>query len=354
MRVLISNIDMRHQTGTVIVARDLALNLAGRGHDIVVYAPRTGAVAAELMRQDIRVVDTLSGLQDPPDVIHGHHNLPTIAAMTRFPDAPAIWIAHGRHGWFDSPPRFRRIHRYLAVDTIRREILQKRYGIPPERVGMLPNAVDLERFPPRPRPLPPKPRTLLAFAKASDILPTLGITCTRLGLKFEAIGIGARRPTATPEEFLVQADIVVATGRAALESIAAGAAVIVGDGRGIAGMATTANWQALRNLNFGTTALIQRLSSAAIEAAIANYDPADAAATAAAVRADADLEKTLDRLETLYGEAMAANPPPGWTAEDAAVVEAVLADWPAKNDPDPAWEKLRADLERLAADNACA
>lgn len=352
MRVLISNIDMRFPTGTVVVVRDFALNLARRGHAVVVYAPRIGEAADALIRQGIRVVADLAALEDAPEVIHGHHNLPTIAAMTRFPDVPAIWIAHGRFTWFDSAPRFRRIHRYLAVDTLRRDILEKVHGVPPDRIGMLPNAVDLRRIAPRPQPLPEKPATLLAFAKASDVMPTLGVTCARLGLKFSAIGIGAQRPTNTPEEFLVKADIVVATGRAALEAICAGAAVIVGDGRGVAGMATTANWRTLRNLNFGTTALIQRLSSATIEGAIAQYDAADATTTAEAVRADADLELSLDRLERLYREAIAANPPPGWTTQDAAVVANVLADWPARDEPAPVWKRLKTELARMAADNA--
>jgi hypothetical protein len=351
MRVLVTNIDLRHLTGTIVVVRDLALGLQRRGHNVTVYSPRLGEPAKELARQRITVVDTLDRLTVAPDVIHGHHNLPVMMALSRFIDTPAIWVNHGRGAWFDVPPKLSGISRYVAVDAIRRDLLTKVAGVPDDKVEILTNAVDLSRFRQRSSALPAVPKRLLLFAKTAGVLPTVEVSGRALGMEVDAIGVGVGRVTSTPERFLRKADIVLATGRMAIEALCAGAAVIVGDMRGIAGMVTSEKYNALRSVNFGASALIRPLTTASLEAEIRHYDAADAVKVSERMRRDADLETTIDRLEAIYRDAIAAGSGASWSDSDVSEVRKMLDQWPAGVDPDPVWIKVRAELAAFARRN---
>ncbi len=136
MRILITNIEMAAFSGTVSVVRDFALMLKRRGHSVAVYATLLGYPASDLVAQGIEVVDDIERLSSPPDVIHGHHNVPAVIAMARFRGCPAIWFCHSSSE-FDKPPRLGQIHRYVAVDRTRREFVIAA-GIPPERVEISP------------------------------------------------------------------------------------------------------------------------------------------------------------------------------------------------------------------------
>jgi Glycosyltransferase Family 4 len=303
-RILIANIHLLARTGTEIVVRDLALGLARRGHEPLVYAVKLGAPAEELRARGIFVTDDMHAIAEP-DVIHGHHNLPFVDAMERFRECPAIWMSHDWRHWWDQPPHMSAIHRYVAIDRTRRDFLVAR--VAKEKVTVLLNAVDLARVPPRAAPLPDMPRRVVAFTKTSAHIGVLRETCAQLGIAFDAFGAGAGRVTADPEALLSAADVVFATGRAALEGVCAGAAVIVGDARGLAGMVTTANLDELRALNFGSGAFTQTITPESVRAELGRYDRADAEAVTSIVRREADLERLLDRLEVLYAEAIASN-----------------------------------------------
>ena len=84
------------------------------------------------------------------------------------------------------------------------------------------------------------------------------------------LGRGVGRVVTDPERELVACDLVFATARCALEAIAAGAATIVMDGRGLAGVATRANLGMLRQHNFGARALREAVTVEAVEAEIAH------------------------------------------------------------------------------------
>ena len=104
MKILFTNIQLDHRTGTEIVTRDLALGMQRRGHDVAVYTPHPGALAQELIADGLPVVNSIDHVAFAPDVIHGHHHSPAVEALTCFPGAPAIWVCHDRFGDHDIPP----------------------------------------------------------------------------------------------------------------------------------------------------------------------------------------------------------------------------------------------------------
>src|SRR5580704_4585509 len=156
LKILITNNGLAARAGSELYVRDLALALLRRGHIPIAYSTVLGEVADELRGATIPIVDNLDSLSITPDIIHGHHHLETMTALLRFPTVPAVYFCHGWIPWQEAPPKFPRILRYVAVDYTCRDRLLLEHGIPDDRVSVLLNFVDLERFSPRP-PLPARP-----------------------------------------------------------------------------------------------------------------------------------------------------------------------------------------------------
>src|SRR5690349_9530499 len=112
LRVLLTNNTLEMRAGSEVYTRDLAIALLRRGHHPVCYSTRLGEIAADLRAATVPVVDDLSKIGEPPDIIHGHHHADTMTALMQYPDAPAIYVCHGWVPWEEMPPRFPRIRRY--------------------------------------------------------------------------------------------------------------------------------------------------------------------------------------------------------------------------------------------------
>ena len=130
LRVLITSFTMASRTCGVLYVRGLALRLLRIGHLPLVYSPNLGPVADELRRATIPVIDDLSTLAAPPDVVHGNHTLETIVALLQFPEVPAVFVCHGWSSWATAAPRLDRVLRYVAVDDTCRDQLHCIDGIP--------------------------------------------------------------------------------------------------------------------------------------------------------------------------------------------------------------------------------
>lgn len=302
MRVLLTNGLLVNRAGSELYLAEVATRLLALGHSPVAYSPLLGPLAAELRAATIPVVDDLAAIAEPPDVIHGQHHLPAMSALLHFPGVPAVFVSHGWAPWEEAPPRFPRIHRYVAVDYTTRERLVSEAGIPPERVEVILNFVDLQRFQPR-GPLTAKPQRALVFsnqASEATYLPIVREACSRLGIELDVAGVASDRPAAQPETLLPGFDIVFAKGRSALEAMAVGVAVVLCDQAGTGPMVTAENFDRLRRLNFGIRTLREPVTADVLEREIRRYDPADAAEVSRRLRAEAGLEEAVDQLVAVY------------------------------------------------------
>ncbi len=307
LRVLITNITLATRTGTETYVRDLATALRDQGHASTVYCPELGEIAWELQAAAVPVTDDLDALDGPPDVIHGHHNLATTTACLHFPRTPTVFVCHDPLAWHDSPPWLPSILRYVAVDLACRDRLALRHGIPEERVRVVLNFVDLERFKPR-DPLPPRPKRGLVFSNyASDRthLPAVRAACDRAGIALDVIGAGAGIVCSRPEELLGCYDIVFAKGRSALEALAVGAAVVVCDAAGLGPMVTAGELERLRPLNFSFRTLREPVEPAVLVREIARYDPHDAARVSRQIRVAAGRDAAVHEFVALYYDVLA-------------------------------------------------
>jgi hypothetical protein len=307
LRVLITNLTLATRTGTELYVRDLATGLLDRGHTPMVYSPELGPLAHELRTAAVAVVDDLGALATPPDVIHGHHNLPTMRALLHFASAPAVFFCHDSRSWHDIPPKSPRIRRYVAVDLACRDRLVLRHGIPDGQVRLVTNFVDLTRFAPR-APLPPRPRRALVFsnnAREHIYVWAVREACARAGIALEVVGAGVGAMCEKPEELLGRYDLVFAKGRCALEAAAVGAAVVLCDAVGVGPMVTSGELDRLRPLNFGRRALSRPVDPEVVGREIARYDAEDAAEVSRRIRATAGRDAVVDEIATLYQEVLA-------------------------------------------------
>jgi hypothetical protein len=303
LTVLLTNFELRVRGGTQLYLRDVALGLLRRGHRPVAYAPVLGPVAEELRAASVPVVDDLDRVARPPDLIHGHHNHELMTALLRFPGVPAVRFCHG---WLDERPcRFPRILRYVAVDETTRDRCVFEWGLPDDRVELLLNFVDLTTFARR-QPLPPRPARALVFSNNAQVhLPAVQEACARHGIEVDAIGESVGGAVARPELVLPNYDLVFAKGRAAIEAIATGAAVVLCDAVGAGPLVTSAEFDRLRALNFGFRALQQPVEAGVLAEQIARYDAGDAGRVSERLRAQAGAEPAIDRIIHLYRDTLA-------------------------------------------------
>ena len=341
LKVLITNIWLAGRGGTEAVVRDLALGLLARGQMPVVYSPEIGATGEEIRARGIPVLDDIRLVAEQPDIIHGHHLVPTAEAIIQFPDVPAISVCHAWVHWVEAPACFPQVQSYVAVDEACRQRILHTGGIEIERVITIPNSVDLNRVPVRPAPLNPKPLRALAFTKTSAQLPAIRSACEKLGVVLDTLGSGVGRFVAHPELELVQYDLVFATARSALEAICAGCAVVVCDGRGLSEMVTLENFHRLRDLNFGLRSLVHPVTVERLTGEIGKYDAADAAATAALASNEASFDVMLDRYLEVYRQAIGRAHEHPWTSADydRALAAFLRANLPRRPD-DRRWPWL--------------
>lgn len=308
LRVLITCYELDIRAGSQLYTRDVAETLREMGHSPVVFSPRPGEVAREMRSRGVAVIDDLDRLGSPPDVIHAQHHREAMEALLRFPGVPALFVCHGWLPWQEAPPRFPSLLRYVAVDSLRRDRLVLEHGIPESRTTIVHNFVDLDRFRPRP-PLPSRPKRALLFSNQGGphtFAPAVERACAAAGLELTVVGRAAQRPIEHPETILPSYDLVFARGRAALEAMAVGAAVILCDLDGVGPMVDSGNFEELRDLNFGLAALRPPVDEARLLAEIGRYDPERAARVRDRVRSGHGRREAVARLVDLYREVIAA------------------------------------------------
>ena len=307
-RVLIATTGLTGRGGTDLYARDLAVALLRFGWLPVVYSTQLGPVADELRRATIPVVSHLDDCLARPDIIHGQHTVETLAALSRFPQVPAVFVCHDALHWHSIPPVGPQVRAYVAVDRNCRDRMMFEHGIPEESIRVLTNSVDLQRFVQRP-PLPSVPRRAVVFSNAArenTWAAPIRSACTQRGIELDVIGESSGRFVARPEETLREYDVVFAKARCALEALAVGTSVIVCDHAGFAGMVTTRNRAQWQQLNFGARTLQHPITTGRVLEALEQYDPADAAAVSQSIRSTSGSDVRTADLMALYEEILSS------------------------------------------------
>lgn len=310
MRILFTNNTLDKPAGTELSLRDAATRLKARGHDVVCFSRQHGLVAELLKEMGIQAVTELTEIPVgwEPDVIHGHHEWETSLAALRFPESPIVSFCRGVHAWQEAPCTAPNVVKFVVVDTGCRERLINEEQIPESEIEMVLNGIDLSRFEERTE-YRPKVELVLVFsnyARDDNYLDLIRRACAAEGVACEAIGNGVNRSVSNPTTFLQKADLVFAKGKAALEACASGAMVVVCDEPAVArDFVTPENFTTSRELSFGYPLMTEPHDIETYRNCIKGYNPAVAKDVCQLARDTADIERTVDQLESIYNQAVA-------------------------------------------------
>lgn len=339
MRVLITNLYLANYSGSEVAVELLADGLRRAGHQPMVLASTLGAQAVRMRERGHVIVDRVSSVPTAPDIIHAQHTSVALSALAAFPDTPAVFACHSASFEVEAPRPHPQIQRWIAVDDLCWGRCISR-GIAADRLSVILNAVDLDRFERRP-PLPERPSKALLLTKNAGHVEAIRAACADQGIELTELGPAFGRVSDQIERELPHYDIVFATARMALEAAAVGCAVVVCDGRGLAGLLTAERLIDWRRLNFGAGLLTRPTTPQRVTEAIAAYDAHDARLVTDRLRAEASLTDNVAQHVSLYEAALAdPKPNPGdVTAATAAWIEELTP-----TSPERSWAVIAREL----------
>ncbi len=309
MRILITNEELDRRAGSDLFVRDLARALQRLGHFVLAYGSDPREQPRLFERDSIAVATDLAGLPFKPDIIHARHHLDAMTAVMGLPGVPAIHHCIGSR-WAVVLPVHPRIYRHVVPSADAAHWVAGHPGVAGDRIAILPNPVDLQRFA-TVRVAPERPQRLLfhddLVQPDSAAVTAVRAAAGELGLAVDVIGRGVGRVVDNPEALLPGYDIVCAAGRSAIEALATGCAVvIVGAGR-CAGMVDPESFDRLHAADFSPAADAPAATSECLRQALAGYSAAACGTLAARIRPLADITAYAVRLEAIYREAIAAH-----------------------------------------------
>lgn len=226
-------------------------------------------------------------MQGKYSLVHAHGRIPAFLASValRRSSLPLVTTVHARFrvgGWRRRFSRWGR--KTIAVSEDLKQYLCEDYGLSAERIAVIPNGIDTERFSPSPTSLSEEDKLRLVFLSRMDRdcslgahllcrlapalyeqFPSLRLLLVGGGDSFSAVKREAQRANRlckedvvlmlghvdTPEDILRQATGVLAVSRAALEAMACGVPTILGGDEGFLGLVDKqAVWEKAEQSNF--------------------------------------------------------------------------------------------------------
>jgi hypothetical protein len=309
VKILITSTGLEGRGGTESFVRCLARNLESLGHSVMAYGSDPRQHERFLEIDVVPVATDLENLPFTPDVIHAQHHLDTMTALTALPGVPAIYHSHGAV-WRGCIVKHPRIYRYLTMSRTSARRIAIESNIPENEIEVVLNGVELTRFA-KVRTLPAQPARALFYNsrhdRDSETVAAISEAASKRGLHLDFVGYSFGGLKAEPETFLIDYDIVFASGVSAIEALASGCAVIVLGRTSCGEMVQPENFDHLRGVNFSIANNSPPPSVEKIEAELRNYSSERSAKVTERLRDEADFRKLVTRLVEIYTEAIEKN-----------------------------------------------
>lgn len=307
MNILITNSRLDGLGGAQSFVRDLGRGLQELGHSVVAYSCDPGDREVLRERGMIPTTDSLDDLPFRPDVIHGQHHLQTMAATAVLHGIPAIYHCHGAV-WRECPPLFPRIYHYLAVSRTLANRMIIEMNLDPADVSVLLNTLEVGRFN-EVRALPEVPARALFYNKMhgpdSPVVGAIREAASRVGIELDCVGRHFERMISDPERVLPTYDIVFASGRSAIDALAAGCAVVVLGRTSCGEMVVPENYGRLREVNFAIAVNSPPSSADMIEKELRRYSAVECGLVSRRLREEADSASGIRTLVGIYEDVIA-------------------------------------------------
>lgn len=355
-RILITQRELKNFGGSELFAIEVARALKKRGCEVAIYCPSPGKLSNIVTPSGIPVCETPADVPFTPDVIHGQHHLPTMAALAHFSDVPAIYFWHGARPWVERPPIHPRVRFHVVTSARMAPRLATETGIPDDRIVTIPNFVDLERFS-RVRSVAVKPGRAVLYGQSGFYpaeLEMLEKACADHAIALDKVGYAYGNPRPRPEYFLPDYDIAFAIGRSAIEAAASGCAVIpvVPQLAGSLVVPDSLDDWAASNFSprYFTSANV--MDSAWLGQQLDDFDPDKVRQVTLAVRSRFALGPAITAFENLYMRALITGPAEGsgtefglYLATMAREMDAMWGDLECRKAEEPTTQSRIAALE---------
>ncbi|WP_319529857.1 glycosyltransferase family 4 protein [uncultured Cohaesibacter sp.] len=310
MKVLLTQRKLMDFHGTELVTMELAIALKKRGHEVAVFCPRPGDITNALASNDVRTYDQITDVPWQPDVIHAHHRLPALVALSHFVETPCVYVCHGLRPWPEKPPRHPQVKTYATTSQKLATTMAVTLRLSQGAVHVVPNFVDPVRFSRVRSPKDGAPKRAVLFGQLSFPEPEvekLRNACRDHGIQLEMIRHNSGPIRFTPELFLPDYDICFAIGRSAVEAMACGCATIPIVPQLGGELITSENFDDWAHINFSPRHFTSaaQLDGEWLSDQLGRYDPADIARVAQRVRANNSIDHAVERFEEIYRQAMA-------------------------------------------------
>jgi len=272
LRVVLGTHELSSIGGSETYLVTLAQQLGRLGHDVTLHAAECGEMAEVARSAGVLVAQAEHDLPAEVDAVVSQHASSTLVLAARYPGVPLAFVIHGVTWDCSLPPQVDGVvSRVVALNDRTARVAASAHA---GQVTRLRQPIDLERFFPR-GPLRERPKHVLLLGNylRGSRRDHLVDACESLGMECLQIGRHGTLATATPEQAMGDADIVVGYGRSVLEGMASGRAAFVYDHSGGDGWVTAQSYPALEANGFAGTASDTVLDPAGLPDRLAAYRP---------------------------------------------------------------------------------
>jgi glycosyltransferase involved in cell wall biosynthesis len=304
MKILIATNHLDDKAGSELFTFSLAVGLKEKGHQISVFSPFCGEIAAKISNLGIETTDNLLFWRNKKfDIIHAQHNIPTIMVRSIFPETPMVFMSHGVLPELEQSPSIEiGINRYAAVSEEVAGNLIDRGGVSESKIEIVRNFIDTEKFKPI-KKAKNKPEKILVLSNhyIEETKRIIEQTAKNLKLSLEHVGL-PENSVENVEDFINNSDIVITLGRGALEAMACEKNVIVYDKHGADGLVNENNFFEIRKNNFSGRRFGKKYSVADLEKEIGKYSGNLGRELRKIVEKENSNNVILGKLERIYSE----------------------------------------------------
>ena len=277
MRILLATNHLFANTGSELTIATLAGALVSAGHSVLIFAlfenrqfVRGSLLGGLECTTDIEKVKTFN-----PEAAYTQHHPVAVTIRAALPKCPVLHAILGVLPFLEKPLAVELgINRYLAISEEVASSLLKA-GIPQKQIHLFRNVISDHRFYNDKKPISETPRRLVVFSYKLDERKLQAIASVCKSRDIEILDDTPPRPGATdytevPSK-LRAGDIVITSGRGAIEAMMCGCVPLIMADCGDDGLVTPENFKKIMRFNFSGRATKRSFTEVELAVEIDNY-----------------------------------------------------------------------------------